>query len=88
MKGGVLVLCREPDGKAVAKRVLSARGQSVEVAAYGGVPAWYMRDNVFGMDPALLTQLVRAYAARDTEQLAALWERAVPWSPSKERGEQ
>ncbi len=42
-----------------------------------------MRDNVFGMDAALLTQLVRAYAARDTEQLAALWERGVPWLPSE-----
>ncbi len=83
MKGHPLVLCREADGKAAVKRVLSVRGKSAEVTAYGGAPAWYMRDNVFGMDAALLTQLVRAYAARDTEQLAALWERGVPWLPSE-----
>ncbi len=88
MKGHPPVLYREPDGKAAVKRVLSVRGESAEVTAYGGAPAWYLRDNVFRMDPALLTQLVRVYAARDTEQPAALWERAVPWSPSKERGQQ
>ncbi len=74
-------MCRMADGRAAALRVLSVTDQAVELTAAGAPPTWYRRTDVFRMDGALLSALVRARAAGDTEALDALWDQAVPWAP-------
>ena len=81
MKTGQLALCRMAGGRAALLRVLSVTDQAVELTDAGGPQAWYRRTDVFRMDSALLSALVRARAAGDTAALEALWDQAVPWAP-------